>query len=115
MLEDIGHTVVPASSGVEALDVLRRYDSVDLVITDQVMPHMTGIELADVIRKEWPDLPVVIATGYAEVPSGTGTSLPKLAKPFTQGELAKMLASIVPRTRKLGRVLPFRASAMSQG
>ena len=61
-----GHTVW-AYSGKEALEILRREDSVDLVITDQAMPKITGTELAKVIRREWPDIPVLLATGYAEL------------------------------------------------
>ena len=51
MLEDLGHTVIEAFSGKEALEILRREDSVDLVITDQAMPQMTGTELAKVIKR----------------------------------------------------------------
>jgi hypothetical protein len=46
MLEDLGHTVFEAYSGKGALDILRREDSIDLVVTDQAMPKMTGTELA---------------------------------------------------------------------
>ena len=46
------------------------HPDVDLVITDQVMPKIVGSQLAAMIEKEWPDLPVVIATGYAELPPG---------------------------------------------
>jgi CheY-like chemotaxis protein len=111
MLEDLGHTVFPASSGKEALDILRREDPVDLVIADQVMPHMTGVQLAEAIQKEWPDLSVIIATGYAEIEPGVGMGLPKFSKPFTEDELAEKLALILPRMRKSGRVLKFRADA----
>jgi PAS domain S-box-containing protein len=111
MLEDLGHTVFPASSGKEALDILRREDAVDLVITDQVMPHMTGVQLAEAIQKEWPDLSLIIATGYAEIKPGVGMGLPKLSKPFTEDELTEKLALILPRIRKSGRVLKFRAGA----
>jgi CheY-like chemotaxis protein len=49
-LGDMGHTVFEAYSGKEALEILRREDSIDLVVTDQAMPKMTGTELAKVIR-----------------------------------------------------------------
>ena len=67
MLEDLGHAVFEAYSGKEALEILRREDSIDLVVTDQAMPKMTGTELAKVIRSEWPDIPVLLATGYADL------------------------------------------------
>src|SRR5262249_60803080 len=66
MLEDLGHTVFEAYSGHEALEILRREDSIDLVVTDQAMPKMAGTEFAKVIKDEWPDIPVLLATGYCE-------------------------------------------------
>jgi PAS domain S-box-containing protein len=93
MLEDLGHTVYSASSGAEALKLLRQH-KVDLLITDQAMPGMTGIALANAARSEWPGLPIIIATGYAELPDGSGNDLPKLAKPFFQEDLANAIATI---------------------
>jgi CheY-like chemotaxis protein/two-component sensor histidine kinase len=110
MLEDLGHTVLPASSGKEALDILRQADAVDLVLTDQAMPHMTGLQLAEAIGAAWPDLPVMLATGYAELERGAGAGLPQLSKPFSAAELAEALARIASRTRKAGRVLKFRTA-----
>ena len=103
---------LPASSGKEALDILRRDEPVDLVITDHAMPQMTGLQLADAIKKQWPDLPVVLATGFAELQPGHGSALPKLAKPFTEAELAEAIANIVPRTGR--RVVKFPSSASSK-
>jgi len=108
MLDDLGHTGIAASSGKKALEILRQQDSVDLVITDYAMPQMTGLELADAIKKEWPELPVIIATGFAEMEPETGPDVPKLAKPFTQAELAKELERVVPSARIGGRVLKFQ-------
>ena len=99
---------VAASSGKEALDLIRQQGSVDLVITDYAMPHMTGLQLAEAIKKEWPELPVIVATGFAEMEPGAATTLPKLAKPFTQAELAHTLARIIQASRRSGRVLKFR-------
>jgi PAS domain S-box-containing protein len=94
MLEDLGHTCLRAASGAQAIDILKRGAAVDLVITDQVMPRMTGLELAAAISKLRPDLPVLIATGYAEMEPGSGAGLPKLSKPFTQAELATRIAQM---------------------
>ena len=99
MLDDLGHTGLAASSGKEALDILRQQGSVDLVITDHAMPQMTGLQLAEAIKKEWPELPVIIATGFAEMEPGAASTLPKLAKPFTEAELAKELERVIPKTR----------------
>jgi len=112
MLEDLGHTVFAAYSGKEALDILRREGKdVDLVITDQAMPQMTGTQLADAVNREWPEIPLILATGYAETPPGAGAKLPKLSKPFTQAELREELSRVRPRSHKNGRVLKFRAGA----
>src|SRR6185503_13666242 len=67
MLEELGHRPLAALSAAEALVILRSEPHVDLVMTDQAMPGMTGVELATAIRTEWPDIPVVIATGFAEL------------------------------------------------
>jgi len=97
MLEDMGHTVVDALSGVEALQKLGDMARVDLVITDHAMPAMTGSQLAQQIRARWPALPVVLATGYAELPPGGNEELPKLSKPFSQAELARAVERSVHR------------------
>jgi len=92
MLEELGHTVFAAVSGTRALEILRGEDPIDLLITDQAMPGMKGSELAATIRAEKPDLPVIIATGYAELSAGEGAEFPKLAKPFFQQDLAKVIS-----------------------
>jgi CheY-like chemotaxis protein len=102
MLEDLGHTVFEAASGKQALDILRQEERVDLVITDQAMPHMTGTQLAEAIRAERPNLAIILATGYAELPPGTDARLPKLAKPFRQEDLARAIAEVV-RTKQAVR------------
>lgn len=93
MLEELGHKVFEASSGKQALNILRHEADIDLLITDQAMPGMTGAELADAVRVERPDLPVIIATGYAELPANADTKLLKLSKPFRQQQLAEAIAS----------------------
>jgi CheY-like chemotaxis protein len=93
MLEDLGHQAIGAESAAEALAALQDR-AVDLVITDHAMPHMTGLQLAGRIAAEHPSLPVVLATGYAELPPGEGADLPKLAKPYNQSDLARMLRSL---------------------
>jgi PAS domain S-box-containing protein len=113
MLEDLGHTVVPASSGREALEILRREPAIDAVITDQVMPQMTGQQLAETIKSEWPDLTVVLATGFAETPP-SGVALPRIAKPFTQAELVALMARIPQRSNKDGRVVKFRSGGSAK-
>ncbi|HAO40120.1 MULTISPECIES: PAS domain-containing sensor histidine kinase [unclassified Afipia] len=95
MLQDMGHTVFEATSGDQALEILRREPSVDLVITDHAMPRMTGAQLAAAIKAERPDLPVILATGYAELPPGVDANLPKLGKPFRQQELMQAVTAAI--------------------
>jgi PAS domain S-box-containing protein len=108
MLEDLGHTVFEAYSGNEALEILRREDSIDLVVTDQAMPKMTGTELAKIIKREWPDVPVLLATGYADRVRGDDIGLPKLTKPYMQRELADAIVRMNPPRRKGDRVVRLR-------
>jgi CheY-like chemotaxis protein len=113
MLEDLGHVGLAASSAKEALDILRNHDGVDLVITDQAMPHTTGLQLISEIRAQWPALPVILATGSAELERGAGGDVTKLAKPFTQAELGREIEASESRRKDQGRVLQFRQGAVS--
>ena len=94
MLEDLGHRVIVAPSAEIALARLER-TRVDVVITDYAMPHVTGLALAQKIAARHPTLPVVLATGYAELPPGQGAELPRLAKPYSQAELAQTLKTVL--------------------
>jgi PAS domain S-box-containing protein len=113
MLEDMGHTVFEAYSGKEAIEILRREDSVDLIVTDQAMPKMTGTELAKFVKEEWPDIPVLLATGYVDFVRGDDIGIPKLTKPFLQRDLAEAIVHMTPPRRKGERVVPLRTRSGS--
>jgi signal transduction histidine kinase len=98
MLEDLGHAAIESGSGEEALRLLENDPDIEIVITDHAMPGMTGTELAERVRQTWPDLPVAITTGYAELPAGRSLDLPHLLKPYGQKELAALLASLLGAT-----------------
>ncbi|MCC8979566.1 hybrid sensor histidine kinase/response regulator [Bradyrhizobium acaciae] len=100
MLEDLGHRVIGASSGPHALDILRSDQEIDLMMTDHVMPGMTGIELAAAARKVRPQLLVLLATGYAELPDGIQVDLPRLAKPYHQDQLRERLDQLLGQDAK---------------
>jgi PAS domain S-box-containing protein len=102
MIEDLGHTVLEAYSGKEALEILRSGKQIDALVTDYAMPGMTGVELATKAREINPDLPILLATGYADLPSGTTTDLPRLAKPYQQTELANQIGKLLSRTGVAG-------------
>jgi PAS domain S-box-containing protein len=95
LLEELGHTVYSVPSGMHALDILHRKGDIDLLITDQLMPGMTGAELASTIRANRPELPIILATGYAELAPGEGKGIPRLSKPFSQQDLADAIARAV--------------------
>jgi PAS domain S-box-containing protein len=95
MLEDLGHHVIGASSGMHALDIIRSDQPIDLMLTDHVMPGMTGIELAAASRQLRPALPILLATGYAELPEGAQLNLPRLAKPYHQDQLRDRLDQLL--------------------
>ena len=65
---------------------------IDLMITDMAMPHMSGAQLAHAVRLLKPDLPIILATGYADRLEGFVTELPRLSKPFTQLHLVEIIA-----------------------
>jgi len=87
LLEDLGYQIIQADSGDHALKILRGAEPVDLLITDFLMPKMTGAELAREVRALRPDLPILLATGYAELSAGLDLDLPRLKKPYQQHEL----------------------------
>ncbi|GJD80071.1 MHYT domain-containing protein [Methylobacterium gregans] len=87
MLEDLGHRAIGVRSGQEALDLLRRTRGLDLVITDQAMPGMTGTQLAAQIAVERSAMPIILASGHAEAPIEPHQPLLRLSKPFDQNAL----------------------------
>ena len=95
MLEDLGHKVVAVGSGARAIEEIESMPAVDVVITDQAMPVMTGLQLIEILRARRPGLPVILATGFAELPPRLNPSIGRLSKPFTQRALAQALAATV--------------------
>ena len=92
MLDDLGHEVVVASSGKEGLETLRNQPDIDLIISDEIMPNMTGSQFIEAVRRTHPDLPVIITSGYADLsPDASASTLPRLAKPFAQADLAALI------------------------
>jgi PAS domain S-box-containing protein len=87
MLEDLGHTAIEANSAQRALEILEAGQAVDLMMTDQAMPGMTGIELAEIARGKRPNMPILLATGYADLPTAQQSNLPRLSKPYHQAQL----------------------------
>jgi PAS domain S-box-containing protein len=99
VLSQAGYDVRSARHGVEALELMRKYESsIDVVVTDVVMPEMGGRPLVEQLRKRRPQLPVLYITAYTDDASmidelkATGARL--LEKPFTASQLAEAVASL---------------------
>ena len=93
MLHDLGYRVVEAASGEEALRLLNKGERFDLLVTDHLMPGLTGIDLARAARDARPGQAVLLISGYAES-EGVAADLPRLTKPFRKDELAASLAQL---------------------
>jgi signal transduction histidine kinase/ActR/RegA family two-component response regulator len=102
MIRDLGHSVVEASGGADALARFDQGLSVDLVVTDYKMPGIDGGEVARRIRQMHPAIPVLLITGYAG-PSDEIMDLPRLAKPFGQAEIAAALENLFADDEKVVR------------
>jgi PAS domain S-box-containing protein len=95
MMLDLGHSVTEAQSGLHALKLLETDLPFDVVVTDYAMPGMNGFELAQRIKDRDPKLPVVLATGYAELPADRSIEFGHLSKPYTSKDLAAALEKAV--------------------
>jgi signal transduction histidine kinase len=112
MLEDLGHTVREAGSAAEALAFLEGDGAIDLVITDHVMPGMSGIELARTLRDLRPDLRVILASGYADLTVGDKLDfhLPRLPKPFLQADVRRAISQAIEAPPPPRHAIGMRAS-----
>ena len=102
MLMDLGHSVLEAPSAAHALQLLETDAQFDVVVTDYAMPGMNGLDLATRIRRLKPKLPIVLATGYAELPPHATLEFPRVGKPYTQEELAEALETALNERRSEG-------------
>jgi PAS domain S-box-containing protein len=102
MLSDAGYEVVEASTGAAALDVLQQAeDQTDLVVAGIGMPGINGVELAALVQRTWPALPVLLITGYADSHLlRKGTEHEVLRKPFQAAELDSKVRQAIVRGRE---------------
>jgi len=94
MLGDLGFSVREARSGEEALRLIEDGLEIDVLITDHLMPGMTGVDLIRALRRRRPSAPALIISGFAETDS-IAPDLLRLAKPFRQADLAATLAKAI--------------------
>ena len=91
LLRELGHRVVRTKSGSEALEVVKAAPF-DVVLSDVVMPGMSGLELADTLATLRPQLPVILTTGYSDEISRSGAGgRPVLLKPYRLEALASVI------------------------
>ena len=109
MLRVLGHRVIEAEGGAEALATLRRDPAIEAMVTDYKMPRMDGAELARRVRKARPEMPILLISGY------TGTAdpiegLPRLNKPFGLAELADALRHATEPADNVVALAPYRSA-----
>jgi PAS domain S-box-containing protein len=99
VLSHLGYSTVVATAGPEALATLRRNRSIDVLMSDNVMPGgLSGIELARIARKLRPGLKVLLSSGYTGEETGADLALGEfsfVAKPYRPGELATKLKEVL--------------------
>jgi len=105
MIEDLGFVVIECESAAEALHAIEaRGGDIDVVITDHAMPGMSGLELIRVLKADYPGMPVILASGFAEIPGGDAAALaPRLAKPFRQTEVSCAIMEAIRDGRRTSR------------
>ena len=103
MLGDLGYCVTEASSAEAALEIIAEGFVPDVLITDHLMPGITGTELAGRVRAQSPETSILIVSGYADV-EGIAPDVPRLTKPFRESDLARMLEELSPHTRPAASV-----------
>ena len=95
LLQELGYEVVVAGSATEALDLMRKGLMPELVVTDHMMPGMTGAELVTELRAKMPGLPVLMMTGYANLQTDEAQGMALIAKPFAFADLASRIAALI--------------------
>jgi two-component system NtrC family response regulator len=112
-LEDMGYAVSAAANGEEAFADIEE-DAPALILTDLKMPEVSGMDLLDRVRSEWPEIPVVIITAFATVQSAVQAmragAYDYLTKPIDFDELAVVVSRALEHYRLIAEVRALRAS-----
>jgi PAS domain S-box-containing protein len=99
MLEALGHEVLAASSAEEALRLIRGEPRVGLVVSDQLMPGMSGAQLFAALQTERPALAFILVSGFAELTTALDLKAARLAKPFDFEQLARTISQVMAARR----------------
>jgi two-component system cell cycle sensor histidine kinase/response regulator CckA len=96
LLSHLNYSVICAACGADAIEKFRKHQgSINVVLTDVVMPGMNGLKLAQTLRAMDPELKIIIMSGYSGEDCSQENGLPFLQKPFTKEKLAKILCEII--------------------
>jgi two-component system cell cycle sensor histidine kinase/response regulator CckA len=98
-LERQGCVVTTAGDAMAALAILREEASFDVLVSDVMMPGIDGVELAFEAARMWPQMGIVLMSGYAELPrhrEADARGIRFLAKPFALAELVAAIATAQP-------------------
>jgi CheY-like chemotaxis protein len=117
VLEELGHRIVTASSGADALEQFS-HSKFDLVVTDYKMPRMDGIELITRLRKQAPELPIILISGFvdalglSEETTGADVVIQKSSNEVSHlvRSVNRLLRRKKPNTSESGRPKPKRKS-----
>ena len=93
MLADLGYEVITAKSGEDAAELVAGGLVPDLVVTDHLMPGMSGVDLARLLQSRLPLVPVLLVSGYSD-PAGIPPGMACLTKPFRKAQLADQIARL---------------------
>jgi CheY-like chemotaxis protein len=110
MLRDLGHQVVEAEGGADALELIAAVPEIDLIVTDYKMPRMDGAEFAARVRESRPEMPILLISGYTGAADPI-EGLPRLNKPFGLAELAAALRRATEQPAPAGPRPPSPAAA----
>jgi DNA-binding response OmpR family regulator len=101
---DKGYDVTSASDGLEGLKLIENdQKGFDLIITDIIMPQLSGISLISISKKKFPDMPVIAITGWGEYPEAFATESRAdkiLSKPFELFELDKEINKLISSKKR---------------
>jgi two-component system NtrC family sensor kinase len=101
-LEQFGCRVIQAGSAEIAIEALNKRRDIDLVLSDIVMPGMSGLELGRLVREYHPEIAVILASGYSDKATvATEEGFTLIRKPYSPETLRRTLASVLNEARKL--------------
>lgn len=110
-MEGLVPSILTARNGVEALEIIKRDPGIEAVVSDIMMPGISGIELGEELSRSHPGLPVVLMTGYSDkLEAGRTISRPVLTKPFKADELLDALATAKSSAPDLTNVVRLEVS-----